>query len=129
MEGYHCKMTATPFASIRRLISALLLLSFAFYAVEAAAADVHDQDPAAMQLASDHGPSTGNLPPQDPGGSNPPGDSHLFHLCHCSHSHAGVLPLIPDLTPTIVPAWELPWAGTSLLLSIQRTPPLRPPIA
>lgn len=98
----------------RRIMSALLLLCFAFYGIEAEVADIHDRDAEAAEL---------------PTGADPVQDTHAFHVCHCSHTHMGVLPLIPQLTSIVVQSGQQPMALDPSLSSYRLAAPLRPPIA
>lgn len=104
-----------------------MLLSFASYGTEAAVADVHDQDLGATQVSSPESASPADQ--QHGSGGSQSDDSHPFHVCHCSHTHAGVLPVMPGFVATIIPLTRTPRALSPALHSIYRAPPLRPPIA
>ncbi len=99
-----------------RFLAALLLLSFALYGVEAEVADVHDGG----VEATDGNPAHG---------TNPKSDSHPAHVCHCSHTHLGVLATAPSLNPAVVPAPKRVWRAPAMPPSVRPLPPLRPPIA
>ena len=114
--------------AVRRFVTTLLLLCFASYGLEAAAADVHEGHGPATQLISDPGSNLGNHPLRDQGGPNPTGDGHSFHVCHCTHSHAGVVAIAPVPTAQVHPTGQLTWHKVAFLPSILRAPPLRPPI-
>ena len=104
-----------------------MLLCFASYGTEAAVADVHDQDSTAAQVSPPESSSSEHQ--QHGSGRSQSDDSHPFHVCHCSHTHAGVLPVMPDFVPTIIPLTQAPRTLAPALHSIYRAPPLRPPIA
>ena len=113
----------------RRVVSFLLLLCFAFYGIEAEVADIHDSDADTAQLLS---PDVSNMPGlrlPDPTDTEPVQDTHAFHVCHCSHTHTGVLPLVPQLTSIVVHSGDqLRFLRTSTS-TLRLAPPLRPPIA
>jgi hypothetical protein len=99
---------------IRRLVAALLLVCFAFYGIEAEVADIHDQEAQVVQNSPDDSPS---VP-----------DTHSFHVCHCSHTHTGVVPLVPQLTSMVIHSGDqLRFVGTSIS-NLRLAPPFRPPI-
>ena len=114
---------------MRRLVSFLLLLCFAFYGIEAEVADVHDQEAGAAQVLLDDGAQASHHRSPGSGDTGTNQDAHTFHVCHCSHTHTGVLPLAPHLTYLI--AHEAQQGGfQDRSLSIFRlAPPQRPPIA
>lgn len=122
-------MSRRRFTAIRRAIASVLLLCFISYGAEAAVADVHDQEQNSIAGSAAYGVSTLAHAPPESGGPDLPVDNHAFHVCHCSHNHAGVLPVTPELAPTIVPVQQLQWPGASSLHNIPRAPLLRPPIA
>lgn len=107
----------------RRLLAALLLLCFGIYGVESEVADVHDIQAEREQVTTGHGPVR-NGPSEIPSGS----DSHPVHVCHCSHTHVGVLGTTPTLNVVMVPSPPSEWPSPVIALSTRLLPPLRPPI-
>lgn len=113
---------------IRRILASVLLLCFAFYGIEAEVADIHDQDSEAVQLSAHEVSGTPDHGSTVPNGTQPGEDSHAFHVCHCSHSHGGVI-----LTATI-PASAMVHACTEQFQlrtepsTLPISPPVRPPI-
>lgn len=109
-------------------MAALLLLCFAFYGIEAEVADIHDQSSGTVQLSAHEASGTPDHGSTVPNGTEPGQDSHAFHVCHCSHSHGGLILTTPVVSSAVVNAsreeFQLPPTPTSLLVS----PPVRPPI-
>jgi hypothetical protein len=113
----------------RRLLSVLLLLRFGFYGIESEVADVHDVSLETAGEKSANGIDSGMHVPQAPPGTTPSSDNHPAHVCHCSHTHLGVIAAAPTLKPVVIPAPPREWRAPALLPSLGVMPPLRPPIA
>ena len=80
---------------VRRFVELLLVWSFAFGAIEAPIADVHDGgaphaeiDQVTGQSHSDHENVIGEQASDRSGTGS---SDHPVHVCHCTHAHAGVL--------------------------------------
>jgi hypothetical protein len=116
-------------AAVRRVLAALLLFCFGTYGVESEVADVHDRQVAHDNGAADHNAGSAGTGSQVPRGSDSGTDSHPIHLCHCTHTHAGVLGTAPTLTEVFRPAPPREWFSSDFSPSVRLRPPLRPPIA
>ena len=112
-----------------RFLAALLLLCLGVYGVESEVADVHHGGAEAASGEPAHGSeSTAHLL-QAPSGTNPDNDNRPAHVCHCSHTHVGVLATAPSLLSVVIPAPRREWRAPAVLPSVRPIPPLRPPIA
>jgi hypothetical protein len=114
--------------SMRRLLAILLLLCFGLYGVESEVADVHDTEAEYEHVSAGH-----ELPhamPVDKAPTDAPSgaDNHPVHVCHCTHTHVGVLGTAPTLNLVLVPAPPAGWRATGTAASTPLLPPLRPPI-
>lgn len=112
-----------------RALALILLLSFSLFGLEGEVADVHDADAETSQAAVFRGDPSENAAPSQSSAPTQPQDNHAFHVCHCAHSHGGLVLTTPDPTSAVVQAcreeFELPAEPASLRVP----PPLRPPIA
>lgn len=113
----------------RRLFSGLLLICFGVYGIESEVADVHDVSLGAVGEQSAKGIDSEVHVPPTPPGTPPPSDNHPAHVCHCSHTHIGVIAAAPTLNPLVIPTTPREWRAPTLLPSVGVIPPLRPPIA
>ena len=114
---------------VHRLISFLLLVCFAFYGIEAEVADVHDGDADAVELTHNLALDTEGHPSPAPDGTDPGKDTHTFHVCHCSHTHIGVVPPVPYLSSGIAHESQQRRLQDTSVSIFRLAPPLRPPIA
>lgn len=80
---------------MRRAIAFLMLLSFGFFSLEIAVADVHDGDASAAEIAKVTGSPSGELPQDAPADAG-----HEVHVCHCVHAHGTLTPAAPHLAVT-----------------------------
>ena len=118
---------------LRRVIGLLLAWCFAFAAIEAPIADVHDGgathaevDQVTGESHADHGGAIAHQTPDRPASGS---SDHPVHVCHCTHAHAGML----AIANVELPLWEriVPLAVVPVMTPPARAldPPIRPPIA
>jgi hypothetical protein len=115
-------------SAARRALALILLSSFSFFGLEGEVADVHDADPGTAHSAAPFGNASASADSSQSSAPTQGQDSHPFHVCHCSHSHGGLVLTAPMVISAVVHAcreeFQLPPAPTSLQVS----PPVRPPI-
>jgi len=117
---------------VRRIIAALLTWCFVFAVAEVRIADVHDGDASHAEvdlltgtshatqdvLGGHHGPA-----------SSADGGDHALHVCHCTHTHAGVLAASGMNLPVREQALPERMAADLLPPTVALDPPTHPPTA
>ncbi len=104
----------------RLLVTPIMALAVIFSVAEPLVADACDGDKTAMAMSAvDADPGAG--------GSRAP-DGHTMHLCHCVHLHGGV-PAVTVRRASLVRRLTVEVGSQSVPASIDRAPPLRPPLS
>jgi hypothetical protein len=120
--------------SLQRLVLLVLLLGLVGSLGERGIADVHDGgathgevDRATGISHDSHHTGVVDHPSSETG--TPESSDHAAHVCHCSHSHTGVVSVPAALASVLSSTHREPLLSDQRPASVSVAPSLRPPIA
>jgi hypothetical protein len=124
---YH---TAMPSLRLRQLMAGPVIFFFALFWIEAAVANVHDEDAPQATLSEQGSMHDASRTPGSQRPSSPNDDGHPLHACHCNHAHSTAWVSLP-FEVAFSPAHRVPpCSGASAHTPTPEQQPLdRPPIA